>query len=150
VSRPPTRAFYVTNDTFCVKNNLASGVRQKQASPTCHTRQGGSLSGMRRLSATKRFADESCLAPNRRSSRLPKSPSNREVRGAAGSILGFRPHAIIVTERSIPSPIFVAALIGVEKILRIDSIHRCLRRPMSIRLWHKFLSRPSPLGGRLG
>jgi hypothetical protein len=51
---------------------------------------------------------------------LPKSPSNREVRGAAGSILGFRPHAIIVTERSIPSPIFVAALIGVEKILRID------------------------------
>ena len=51
---------------------------------------------------------------------MPKSPSNREVRGAAGSILGFRPHAIIVTERSIPSPIFVAALIGVEKIFRID------------------------------
>jgi len=34
--------------------------------------------------------------------------------------LEFQPHAIIVTERSIPSPIFVAALIGVEKILRID------------------------------
>jgi hypothetical protein len=32
----------------------------------------------------------------------------------------FRPHAIILTERSVPSPIFVAALIGVEKLLRID------------------------------
>ena len=32
----------------------------------------------------------------------------------------FRPHAIIVTDRPVPSPIFVAALIGVEKILRID------------------------------
>jgi hypothetical protein len=32
----------------------------------------------------------------------------------------FRPHAIIVTERSVPSPIFLAAIIGVEKLLRID------------------------------
>jgi hypothetical protein len=32
----------------------------------------------------------------------------------------FRPHAIILTERSVPSPIFVAAMIGVEKLLRID------------------------------
>jgi uncharacterized protein (UPF0254 family) len=32
----------------------------------------------------------------------------------------FRPHAIILTERTVPSPIFVAALIGVEKLLRID------------------------------
>jgi hypothetical protein len=32
----------------------------------------------------------------------------------------FRPHAIILTERSVPSPIFVAAIIGVEKLLRID------------------------------
>jgi len=32
----------------------------------------------------------------------------------------FRPHAIILTERSVPSPIFVAALFGVEKLLRID------------------------------
>jgi hypothetical protein len=37
-----------------------------------------------------------------------------------GSSLVFRPHAIIATGRSVPSPIFVAALIGVEKILRID------------------------------
>ena len=27
----------------------------------------------------------------------------------------FRPHAIILTERTVPSPIFVAAIIGVEK-----------------------------------
>jgi hypothetical protein len=32
----------------------------------------------------------------------------------------FRPHAIILTERTVPSPIFVAAIIGNEKLLRID------------------------------
>lgn len=31
----------------------------------------------------------------------------------------FRPHAVILTERSIPSPIFVAAFMGVERLLRI-------------------------------
>ena len=32
----------------------------------------------------------------------------------------FRPHAVILTERAVPNPIFVAAMIGVEKLLRID------------------------------
>ena len=32
----------------------------------------------------------------------------------------FCPHAVILTERTVPSPIFVAAIIGVEKLLRID------------------------------
>jgi hypothetical protein len=32
----------------------------------------------------------------------------------------FCPHAIILTERTVPSPIFVAAMIGIEKLLRID------------------------------
>ena len=32
----------------------------------------------------------------------------------------FCPHAIILTERTVPSPIFVAAMIGVEKLLCID------------------------------
>jgi hypothetical protein len=32
----------------------------------------------------------------------------------------FLPHAVILTERTVPSPIFVAAMIGVEKLLRID------------------------------
>jgi hypothetical protein len=32
----------------------------------------------------------------------------------------FCPHAIILTERTVPSPIFVAAMIGVEKLLHID------------------------------
>jgi hypothetical protein len=32
----------------------------------------------------------------------------------------FCPHAIILTEKTVPSPIFVAAMIGVEKLLRID------------------------------
>ncbi len=51
---------------------------------------------------------------------MPISPSRREVREDVGSSLGFRPHAIIATDRSVPSPIFVAALIGVERILRIE------------------------------
>ncbi len=32
----------------------------------------------------------------------------------------FRPHAIILTERTRPEPIFVAAIIGVERLLRVD------------------------------
>jgi hypothetical protein len=32
----------------------------------------------------------------------------------------FRPHAIILTERTVPQPIFVAAFIGIERLLRID------------------------------
>ncbi len=53
------------------------------------------------------------------SSNLPK-PLSKRVRGDEGSSLAFRPHAIIATDRSVPSPIFVAALIGVERILRIE------------------------------
>ncbi|MGO9235370.1 MAG: hypothetical protein ACLP4V_15355 [Methylocella sp.] len=32
----------------------------------------------------------------------------------------YRPHAIILTERTVPRPMFVAAIIGVEKLFRID------------------------------
>jgi hypothetical protein len=32
----------------------------------------------------------------------------------------FRPHAIIITERSRPEPLFVAAFIGVDVLLRVD------------------------------
>ena len=32
----------------------------------------------------------------------------------------FEPHAVILTERLIPSPIFVVAFIGVSRLLRID------------------------------
>ena len=32
----------------------------------------------------------------------------------------FSPHAIILTERTVPSPMFVAAIVGVEKLFRID------------------------------
>lgn len=32
---------------------------------------------------------------------------------------GFRPHALLLTERSVPSPIFVAAFMGVERLLRL-------------------------------
>ena len=32
----------------------------------------------------------------------------------------FRPHAVIILERRIPQPIFVASLIGIDKLLRIN------------------------------
>ena len=32
----------------------------------------------------------------------------------------FRPHAIIITERRRPEPLFVAAFIGVDVLLRVD------------------------------
>jgi hypothetical protein len=32
----------------------------------------------------------------------------------------FQPHAVILTERTVPQPIFVAAIIGVERLLRVD------------------------------
>lgn len=32
----------------------------------------------------------------------------------------FKPHAIILTERKIPEPIFVAAFIGVDRLLHVD------------------------------
>jgi hypothetical protein len=34
--------------------------------------------------------------------------------------VAFRPHAIILTEQSVPQPFFVAAFIGIERLLRID------------------------------
>lgn len=32
----------------------------------------------------------------------------------------FKPHAIIFTQRRVPQPVFVAALIGIDRLLRID------------------------------
>jgi hypothetical protein len=48
--------------------------------------------------------------------------SQRYIREAeeAAWRAAFRPHGIIVTERQIPQPIFVAALIGVDVLLRLD------------------------------
>lgn len=43
----------------------------------------------------------------------------RQAREAAWRA-AFRPHAIVLTERTVPQPIFVAAIIGVERLLRMD------------------------------
>ena len=43
----------------------------------------------------------------------------RQAREAAWRA-AFRPHAIILTERTVPQPIFVAATIGVERLLGMD------------------------------
>ena len=34
--------------------------------------------------------------------------------------MNFQPHAVILTERTRPEPIFVAAIIGSERLLRVD------------------------------
>ena len=48
--------------------------------------------------------------------------TQRQLRDAAEAAwrAAFKPHAIILTERKIPQPIFVAAFIGVERLLRVD------------------------------
>jgi len=48
--------------------------------------------------------------------------SKRQIRDAQEAVrrASFKPHAIILTENSRPEPIFVAALIGVDTLLRID------------------------------
>ena len=43
----------------------------------------------------------------------------RETQEAAWRA-AFRPHAVVLTERERPQPLFVAALIGVDVLLRID------------------------------
>ena len=46
----------------------------------------------------------------------PVIPNSLRLQSAAA----FIPHAVIVTERSVPQPMFVAAMIGVERLLRVD------------------------------
>ncbi len=43
----------------------------------------------------------------------------RETEDAAWRA-AFVPHAIIITDRKIPSPIFAAAIIGVDRLIRVD------------------------------
>jgi hypothetical protein len=45
--------------------------------------------------------------------------AKRQALGAAWRA-AFKPHAIILTEKTIPQPIFVAAIIGTQRLLRID------------------------------
>jgi hypothetical protein len=45
--------------------------------------------------------------------------AERHALGAAWRA-AFRPHAIILTEKTVPQPIFVAAIIGAQRLLRID------------------------------
>jgi hypothetical protein len=45
---------------------------------------------------------------------------------AAAYRAAFQPHAVILTERTVPSPMFVAAVIGPERLLRVDFDARAL------------------------
>ena len=48
----------------------------------------------------------------------------RQAREAAWRAAS-RPHAIILTKRALPQPIFVASIIGVERLLRTTSMLLC-------------------------
>jgi hypothetical protein len=52
---------------------------------------------------------------------LSKSPSEYLLESAeAAWRAAFRPHAVIMTDRERPEPLFVAAIIGVNVLLRVD------------------------------
>ena len=63
-----------------------------------------------------------CVEQAIESSKRQLREGERQLRDAeeAAWRRSFKPHAIILTERSIPQPIFVAAMIGVDALLRID------------------------------
>lgn len=51
---------------------------------------------------------------------LQAASAKKDKEGEALYRRTFRPHAIILTERSLPAQIFVVALLGAERLLRID------------------------------
>ena len=74
-------------------------------------------------------------------------------------LASFVPHAVILTERTTPEPIFVAAVIGVDRILRIDFdlsaeratfVHQAINgiRARVIR-WNRIADPTMPLGSYL-
>ena len=60
------------------------------------------------------------LAVQKTRQRLHEYKARKKETERLERLTEFRPHAIILTERSRPSPKFVAAAMGPEKILRID------------------------------
>jgi len=99
--------------------NLAKGIRRIDA--LCD----GDIEG------TKQFLDvlPQALQTSAETVKLALDQTVREIELAEKQEAGardkiwrenFRPHAIILTEQTVPSPIFVAAIIGVEKLLSID------------------------------
>jgi hypothetical protein len=61
---------------------------------------------------------EAVISENKR--QLIELDEQRRAGEEAAWRASFRPHAIILTDRTVPQPIFVAALVGVNRILRID------------------------------
>jgi hypothetical protein len=53
-------------------------------------------------------------------SQLAQAEETARLAREAAWHAAFRPHAIILTEWTVPQPMFIAAFIGVERLLRID------------------------------
>lgn len=51
---------------------------------------------------------------------LEKAEKARTAERETAWCAAFKPHAVILTERSTPQPIFIAALIGADRLLRVD------------------------------
>jgi hypothetical protein len=91
--------------------NVAKGLRRLAEIEQGELRRAGQFH--RRLAAALEIppeAVEDAFAATRAALDAEKEAAYRDA---------FRPHAVILTERSIPSPLFVAAFMGVERLLRI-------------------------------
>jgi hypothetical protein len=111
-----SRASFVTRLGY---KNIAKGIRRLEA--LCRGDIEGTKQLLERLPQALVISAEAVELAVEKSLREIASAQRqeRELREETWRA-SFRPHAVIATERTIPSPIFVAALIGVEKLLRID------------------------------
>ena len=99
----------------CGYKNIPKGLRRlEQLCQGAFTRSLGLIAG---LSVALEVPEEVVQTAMEASQR-----QLRETKEAAWRT-SFRPHAIIVTERHIPQPIFVAAVLGVDRLLRLDLDH---------------------------
>jgi hypothetical protein len=99
--------------------NLAKGIRRIDA--LCEGDLEGTKQFLRALPQALETSAETVKRALDQTVREIELAAKQETE-ARGKIWreNFCPHAIILTERAVPSPIFAAAIIGVEKLLRID------------------------------
>jgi hypothetical protein len=96
----------------CGYKNVSKGLRRLE-----QLRKGNfksSVGLVRRLPAALELPVEVVKEAIEKSERYLRDSAEAAWRAA------FRPHAIIITERTRPEPLFVAAFIGVDVLLRVD------------------------------
>lgn len=96
----------------CGFKNIAKGIRRlEQVSAGDFSRAYILLSNLPDALSVEPCVLEAAILATRQASQKEKKQSYRDT---------FRPHAIIICERSRPEPIWVAGVIGIDRILKID------------------------------